>query len=229
MLLLAISGITLNHATDLDLDRRYVSWSWLLDAYGIHSPQRSASFADGGSRGTLMGDRLFLDGQDTGQRSSGIAGVVVIEPLVIIAGQHSVHIFLKGGQAVESIDLSAVLPGPIERIGRVGDRAVIQSNNNMFRSDTEITVFEAWGDDQPAEVLWSVESSPGAGEIAALDTAWRGRGVTVERVLLDLHSGKLFGLPGTLFMDLVALCMIILGISGLILSSRNRRGSHSEV
>ena len=226
---LAISGITLNHATDLGLDQRYVSWSWLLDAYGIESPQPTASFSDAGNRATLLGERLFLNGRDTGQRVTSLAGVVVIDPLVLAAGSHTARLFMTEGDLVEAIDLSAILPGPIERIGRVNARAIIQSNDQLFRSDSEISVFEPWDGNPSTDVKWSMASSPDAEEVAALDTAWRGRGVTIERVILDLHSGRLFSLPGTLFMDLVALCMIVLGLSGLLLSSRYRRGSQSEV
>ncbi|HKJ20122.1 MAG TPA: hypothetical protein VJ993_05635, partial [Woeseiaceae bacterium] len=65
---------------------------------------------------------------------------------------------------------------------------------------------------------------PDATELAALDAAWRGRGLTVERMVLDLHSGRIFDMSGVLLMDLVALCMIVLGLSGLLLSnSRYRR------
>ena len=229
VLFLATSGITLNHASDLGLDRRYVDWSWLLGAYGIQSPEPSASYADGGIRGTLLGEHLFLDGKDTGQRMPGLAGVVAIDILVLAAGERTAHVFLASGELVEAIDLSAAIPGPIERIGRVNGRAVIQSNNELFRSDEGTASFEPWGSEPVTDIQWSRASPLGTEELAVLDAAWRGRGVTIERVLLDLHSGKLLGLPGTLFMDLVALCMIILGLSGLMLSSRYRRGSHPEV
>ena len=57
-----------------------------------------------------------------------------------------------------------------------------------------------------------------------LEAAWRGRGLTVERLLLDLHSGRILGEAGPLLMDLVAVFLIVLSLSGLILSKvRNQR------
>ena len=38
VLFLSLTGIALNHSTDLGLDRRYVTWNWLLDAYGMGLP-----------------------------------------------------------------------------------------------------------------------------------------------------------------------------------------------
>lgn len=224
VLFLAISGITLNHATDLGLDRRYVNWSWLLDAYGIQSPPPSGSFVDTGYRATLLGERLFLNGQDTGQRVAALVGFIAVEPLVLAVGQQTAHILTTDGDLVEIMDLSAVLPGPIERVGRAGNRAIVQSNSELFRSDPGIAMFAPWHREPETDIQWSAESSPDAAERVALDAAWRGHGLTVERILLDLHSGRLFALPGTLFMDLIALCMIVLGVSGLVLSnSRYRR------
>ena len=60
--------------------------------------------------------------------------------------------------------------------------------------------------------------------MAVLEAAWRGKGLTVERVLLDLHSGRILGKVGPLLMDLVAVFLIVLSLSGLILAKvRNRK------
>jgi hypothetical protein len=223
VLFLAISGVTLNHASDLGLDRRYVGWSWLLDLYGIQAPQPAASFADAGHRSTLLGERLFLDGHDTGQRVTTLTGVVVIDPLLLATAEQAAHVFMTGGELVEMIDLQSSLPGPVERLGRLADRAVIQSDGQLFRSDAGIAGFERWDTDSADKIEWSVATPPDAGELAKLDAAWRGRGLPVERVLLDVHSGRIFGMPGVLLMDLFALCMIALGISGLMLSNARYR------
>jgi hypothetical protein len=229
VLFLAITGITLNHSADLGLDRRYVSWSWLLDAYGMEAPEPSASFEDGGYRATLLGERLFLDGKDTEQSMSSLVGLVALEPLLLVAGEKTAYLFMTNGEMVESIDMGGALPGPIERAGAVGARAVISSNNELFRSDEDIAVFQAWRDNAESEISWSVASTPDADSLAELETAWRGRGVTVERFLLDLHSGRILNTPGTVLMDIVAACMILLGISGLVLSnSRNSRENGSR-
>jgi hypothetical protein len=224
VLFLAVSGVALNHASDLGLDRRYVGWSWLLDAYGIQAPDPTASYADADQRGTLLGERLFLNGRDTGQRLSMLTGLVVFESLVLATTDRAAHLFTSSGDLVESIDLHAGLPGPIERLGRVGGQAVVESNGQLFRSDMDIAAFELWNGSSPTTIHWSIATPPDAAELAALDVAWRGRGLTVERMVLDLHSGRVLGMPGVLLMDLVALCMVVLGVSGLILAnSRYRR------
>jgi hypothetical protein len=219
---LSISGITLNHSVDLELDRRYVSWSWLLDAYGIEVPAPAASFADSGRRATLLGGRLFLDGRDTGHQESVLTGIADLGSLIVIGGEKKVYLLTETGEFVEAIDLAPDLDGPIEQVGRVDTRAVLKTAGAMYSSDPDIAMFEVRN--LEAADHWSIATPPSEVEMAALETAWRGRGVTVERLLLDLHSGRVFGSAGPLFMDVVAILLIALSLSGLILSrARNRR------
>lgn len=50
---------------------------------------------------------------------------------------------------------------------------------------------------------------------AVVAHAYRGDGVNIEKLVLDLHSGHIFGLPGTVLFDLTALAMIFLTATGL--------------
>lgn len=44
-----------------------------------------------------------------------------------------------------------------------------------------------------------------------------------QRLLLDLHAGRLFGLAGQLVMDLAALVLVVLALTGTVIWSRSRR------
>lgn len=223
VIFLALTGIVLNHSADAGLDRKYISWSWLLDAYGLDMPEPEAGYAFRDHAAHLVGGRLFVDGRDVDQTAASLAGIVTIEPLVVVAAGNHVHVFLTAGDLVESIDLGASLPGVIERVGRAGDRAVLQSGARFFRSDTDVTGFETWDAGIDERVDWSVEAQPESEQLEALEVAWRGRGLTVERVLLDLHSGRVLALPGRLLLDVIGVGMILLGVSGLILVIRRNR------
>ena len=191
VLFLSITGIALNHSHDLGLDRRYVTWSWLMEAYG-------------------MG------------RTEAYAGKVALDTIVAVGDGDRVHVLLPGGELVESIDLRSALPGPIERLGRAADRVVLLSGGALYLSDADVTVFEPWSDGSATGIAWSAAVAPDAPGLEALQAAWRGRGVTVERVLLDLHSGRIFNLSGRLFLDIVAIGLIFLSISGLMVMNARR-------
>lgn len=222
---LAISGIVLNHGDDMGLDSRYVSWPWLLDAYGLEVPEPAASYLAGGRRATMLGERLFLDDREADVSVTRLTGMVAVNPLLVIGDQNRVHVFLETGELVETIDLRADLPGAIDRVGVAGDRVVIESGGLPWRADADAAFFEPWTP-QGKDIAWSDASPPDSDEIAALARAYRGRGVTVERVLLDLHSGRIFGLVGKILVDFIAVVLIILSVSGLLLARlRARNGS----
>jgi hypothetical protein len=219
---LAVSGIVLNHGDALRLDSRYVSWPWLLDAYGLDVPAPTASFAAGDRRATLLGERLFLDDREVDVSVTQLTGIVAFEPLLVVGDQSRVHVFLDTGELVESIDLHADLPGAVDRVGLAENRVVIDSDEALWRADADVAFFEAW-EPVGGDIAWSIESAPGTDELAALATAYRGRGVTVERVLLDLHSGRIFGLAGKLVLDLIAVILVVLSVSGLLLARLRAR------
>jgi len=223
VLLLAVSGIALNHASGWGLDRRHLDWPWLLDAYGIQAPAPTASFADGGLRATLLGERLFLDDEEIAQDVAGLAGIATLEPLVLVGTRDTLYVLTTAGELVEAMDMAAGMPGPIDRVGREGERAVVESGGKLYRSDPDITRFAHW-DAGPGDGLWwSTATPPETADLEVLQTLYRGRGLTVERVLADLHSGRIFASAGTLIMDAVAVFMIILSLSGFVLWIQHSR------
>lgn len=189
VLFLSISGIALNHSHDLGLDRHYVSWPWLLDAYGLG-------------------------------KTEPYAGMVRLAEFVVVGDADRVHVLLESGELVETLEIGGTLSGGVERVGQAGDRVVLQSGAALYRSDADVTAFERWPGGKSADVSWSPEADRDTAGLEVLRTAWRGEGVTIERLLLDLHSGRVFSLAGTIFMDIVALGLILLGITGLVLARR---------
>jgi len=142
---------------------------------------------------------------------------------VLVGAQRMVYVITTAGEFVQAIDVGAELPGPIERVGRAGGRALLQSDGKLFRSDPDITGFESWDIESRDDLRWSAATPPEAAQLETIRASYRGRGLTAERVLADLHSGRIFTITGTVIMDVVALCMIVLSISGLIMWMQHNR------
>ena len=58
---------------------------------------------------------------------------------------------------------------------------------------------------------------------AELSADYRGHSLSWERVLLDLHSGRLFGRYGTWVMDIAAGLLLVLVMTGIWLWTQRRR------
>ena len=60
-LVLAVTGLLLNHSDDLHLAQRKVHAAWLLALYGIEAPHPGAAYPAGASWVSQWGGQLFLD------------------------------------------------------------------------------------------------------------------------------------------------------------------------
>lgn len=225
VMLLATTGIALNHSHDWRLDQRYVHWSWLLDAYGIEAPPLQASFADDGHRVSLLAGHLYYDGRLVVEDVGQIKGFVSLDPLMLTATADDIVLLTSTGELVERFDLGSGLDGAIERIGKWRGRVVIAGGGGYLLSDAEVSAFTALTEVDEKGTEWSVASAPSAAETASLQEQFRGRGLTVERLMADLHSGRIIRSGGPLLMDLVAVFLIVLSVTGLLLWLRRSRGS----
>lgn len=223
VLLLSATGIALNHSSDWGLDDRFVRWSWLLDAYGIHAPAPSASFADRAHRATLLGQRLYFDEAEVAEVAGELQGMVVLDPLVFLAAEDTAWVLTMTGELVQAMQLADEVPAAIERIGRAGDTVVLAGNGKVYRSDREVTAFDAWPNPDEDTIAWPGPSPVPDELMAILQDNYRGRGVSVERLLADVHSGRILPVAGSLVMDGVAILLIILSLTGLLMWTQHNR------
>ena len=61
VLLVAVTGLLLNHTEELELDSRFVESEHILDWYGIKAPEQPRIFAAGPHHVALLGEQLYLD------------------------------------------------------------------------------------------------------------------------------------------------------------------------
>lgn len=212
---LSVTGIALNHSSDWALDRRFVRWDWALSALGIQAPEPSSSFADRGHRVTLLGQRIYFDTGEIPYETESLVGMVVLEPLAVIATPNAALLLTSDGQFVQRIDLTTELQLPVRRIGRADGQPVFETADGLFVADADVTAFVPWPGGLEANIAWSADSDPEGSEIEILRRLYRGRDLTVERLVVEIHSGRIFSRAGPLIVDLAAVGFISLGLSGL--------------
>jgi uncharacterized iron-regulated membrane protein len=69
--------------------------------------------------------------------------------------------------------------------------------------------------------------SPGLKE--TLEKTYRGVGLPLERVMLDLHSGRILGRAGVYLVDTAAVLFLLLAISGVWLWARRRASARTHL
>ena len=230
VILLAVTGLVLNHTDALRLDARHVRTTWLLDLYGIHAPAEVPSYAAGKHWISQWEQRLYLDSRDLGETAVGrLIGAARFGDLILVALEKALLLVTPDGEVVERLGSESLPALPLRQLGRDPDgRPLLITPNGNFAADAQLL---AW---QPstAEPAWLAHAGRLPAELRAiLLRDWRGQGLTLERVILDLHSGRILGNAGVWLMDGAAVLLLLLAFSGsgiwIVRTLRERRrGRH---
>lgn len=209
--ILSISGIMLNHTEALHLDERSISSDFILDWYGINPTGTAKNYSTEHFWVSQWDQQLFINGKRFYTHHENLRGVVETDDMLAIALQHAILLADHDGDIIEFIPFNAV--APIAQIGSTGNAIALMDEGNIFYlSDSHISHFKQ---QSVQNTNWSSASEPSDKQLTQLKQAYRGQGLNLERIILDLHSGRLFHPDwGVYIMDLSALIMIFLGISG---------------
>jgi hypothetical protein len=211
---LSASGILLNHTSDLHLDKQPVHQQFLLGLYGIERPLIQ-SYQLGEQWVSHSGEHLYVNSTQISPCSSGLLGVGIAttsSPAIIAAAcGDEIVLLTEQGELIERINSSYQLPLPLQVLGQcetLKQSLCFKADNRSFTLNVNEV---SWAETSQNIIALSSTKPP-----AALQTALEQNTVSLhwERVILDLHSGRLLGL-GPWLMDIVGILLIVLGLSGL--------------
>ncbi len=212
VLLLAVTGVMLNHTSDFELDKRYLTWDWLLSHYGVGTVEPDVVYLLDQSAISQFGSQVFIDASPVVNSQTAILGGVVIDNLMVLATESELLLFTHEGEFIEKMSASAGVPPLIQNIGLFHGEPVLQTRNGMWRSDFLLDQWEAIslqgvGWSQPEPMPDNVEK--------ALAEYFHGRGISIERFVLDLHNGRILGNVGVWFIDIIAGLLIVISLTGI--------------
>jgi hypothetical protein len=96
-ILLATTGVILNHAAALRLDSRFMRAEWLLDLYRISAPVVAPGFSVGDKIVSGLGDRLYLDTLELAQHEGPLLGAVQFERMLVVAVPDAILLLTRDG------------------------------------------------------------------------------------------------------------------------------------
>ncbi len=211
-LLLAITGIALNHTSGLGLDQRYLTADWLYSLYGEKMADLPAYRAGDQWLSRSGAGTVFADTRELAPCRGALVGALALEGLLYAACEEELLLATTDGELVEAITSATGLPGLITGIGTVDNSVALQIAGTWQLADLDRLSFDL---PLPEGALIQ-QLAPGALPQAIRDglparEAW----LTWERLLLDLHSGRLAGTPGVFLVDIAGLMFCLLGVSGV--------------
>jgi hypothetical protein len=220
ILLLSVTGILINHAAEMGLDRRQAEAGWVRFLYGLPEQATVLGTRLIQGRAVWSGDSLHLG--NASHPLEGYRGAVSVDGIVMAAGYRTALLLTLDGELVTRFS-AAELPGEITRIGQSDSgRVVVETSRGRYAADQALL---NWESSENVDVAWSVVET--LHDADAQRVAGTAPAPSWEQVLLDAHSGRLFGIGGVLFMDAVAAAILFLMGSGLWTwwqNQRNRQG-----
>lgn len=209
----ALSGLLLNHAHDFGFDQQPLPATLAQTLYGAHLPAHLPAVRLADTWLVVVADTLYVDTDALSACPGGLRGALELGAFRAVACADAVHLLDDSGNRVERIGAAWGLGSDILALGRAGDgNLVVVTGNGALCADADITALGACATPPAVSALATAELP--AANRAELAQALAPPEVDIERLVHDLHSGRLFGPLARWLWDLFALTLLVLAGSG---------------
>lgn len=219
VLVLSVTGVLLNHIESFGWSSRPLP-PLLARWYGAPVPESLSGIVLHNRWYAQANDSLFIDGQKSLYCQPPLRGVVQDNGWTVVGCAGELLLLDGQGQQIERIGPAYGVP-TFSAMGRNEQGLVLKTDQGLIQYDLE----------QLASVVLPEAASWEVSRQQALPDAIKEQIIAKsvpsslhwQRLLLDLHAGRLFGLAGQLVMDLAALVLVLLALTGTVIWSRSRR------
>lgn len=218
IVMLAVTGIILNHTDNLKLDSQYVKSKAVLDWYGIKSPDTKIAFASRNIWVIQTGEQIYLGVQPVLKKTENLVGVVSSDSFVLLGFTNGLILLSNEGDVIERIEK------PLIKIAIDSqDTIFIYSKDQIFSSNDGLL---SWQETDKSSPEWSSQSNPPVALMQRINDLSRNNILPYERVLLDMHSGRFFGTFGVFMVDIAGILFILVAVSGCWIWLRHKLRHH---
>lgn len=221
LLIFTITGVLLNHKSDFGIDAKHIKSEWVMEQYGLDFSENPKAWKLGEDGFfTKWADQFVLNGKKVELNIDPHSAIEVANGFCI-ASKESIYYFNTHGLLVEVLSTGLSLPeGDILNIGTdAKNLLIIQYGDQCYKAETpDLISFKPVEKSQCK--LWSVDKVLSKQDKQLSKEAIIDSGQPMDRVILDIHSGNIFPIVGMLLVDLFALGILGLSISGCFLIKR---------
>ena len=211
LIFLSLSGIALNHTELLSLGHKKVNNSWLLEHYGIKAPAQLSFYHN---NEFIVTDKLvWLNAHLLVEVSAPVIGVGRFQAFIVVVSEQQLFLFTRRGELIDQLGVASGLPSNISAMSIGTDTIILNTDTGYYQSDSELFNWQKFLSITEPKWIRSTSASTEHKRLAV--SQYKSHFLTWERIIVDTHSGRFFGLVGVLFMDVVALLLILLSVSGL--------------
>lgn len=216
---LAVTGILLNHSPALDLARKHLRADWLLSWYGLESPDITGVQIDGHWLSQAGEHSLFLNTIPVADCPPPLYGAAQTSGLLLALCRETLVLLTPSGELIEKLDTVSGLPMDMTQLQVREEQVYIGNGQNTYSIDLDSLAVTV---QTPLNKGWSAPVTVPEQLANQLREGDEQAGISLETLILDLHSGRFFGTVGVWFVDLIGILLCVLAVTG-ILTWINRR------
>ena len=229
---LGISGILLNEASDLGLNSVRIDWTWLMALYGLHAEPPATGLTVNGHWLAVAGESTVLDGKPLPEPIKSPLGLAETggggsQAMLYVATSDSIVLLSLAGAKVDELRMPPLPVAAVRQIGFAPDEPGSVAVDGGDAAYVSLDQGENWKPIAADKVHWSALRAIPDAERKKLIRFSR-PSVALQQILVDAHSGRLFGRFGTYVIDVMGLAALLLATSGVWMWWRmNRRRQQS--
>lgn len=221
VLLLALTGMMLNHTDALGLSQRYVQSSMLQGWYGMAAPEVRKSYPVGDAWVTQLEDRLYYNERELDGHYAALQGAIAVGDEVVVALTDGILLLDRQGNIVEEVHAPRGLP-TLRAIGEWKGKVIIQGEGEQRVADQALMTWSRTTAHE--DVRWSTATPPPVVLGLAIRQHYQNKMLNTERVVRDIHNGRILGRWGAWLMDGMALAFIAMVLTGTWMWWQRRNG-----
>lgn len=219
---LALSGVALNHGDGVGLEQKRVDAPWLMAWYGLKAQAPETGYRLEGTVFAWQEDTWALGSRRLKAGRGYPVGAVRLADQIWIATADELSLYLSDGELVDRMAGSVLPNAGIRRIGSVDGRLAVEFGNAAYATADGIE----W---QPVaagqKFAWS-RLQPLTGDQRDAMTLAFAPSLSLQRVLADVHSGRIYGRYGIAATDVLALILLFIALSGIWIYLKSRQSAY---
>ncbi len=212
IIFLVITGIVLQHSDDLGLPSKHLASSWLLKYYGI-KPNPITTYQLNNQTVSHAGNRIYLSGKPVAENIDDLFGAIQVDKQFIVATTDSIIVLAQDGTLLDEVTtLDGLVESPLGISKSNEGSPIIRGTSNYWISTNNLVDWSQYEGEHPKWVASGI-TLPALRQV--IETHDMSQQISLERFLLDAHSGRVFGKYGIYVIDIAAILLLILSLTGI--------------
>ena len=217
---LGISGFLLNQSASWGLDAIRVGSQTLMAMYGLHPEVPDSGYKQGGHWLATTTENTVVDGHVLDSHIPSPLGFAAVNidgsQTLFVATKDKVTVLDTEGRVIDELSDYLLPVGAVSALGTTssgeGDASTVVVKGERSYTSRDGIAWVPLQDD--SAVSWSQQTALSEGIKSQVEPFARPT-VALEQVLIDLHSGRLFGRVGPWVINTVGVICVWLSISGV--------------